>query len=362
MLPELTDRLLGQWSRLFPGLGRPSSIRYMGLPGSVEGGTASFVAFVEGRRDPMFVVKVHREHGANERDGRERAILERLASCTSAISATVPRVLFSEEVRGRPMLVQSLLPGTPMTAPMQQSGLPDVRSADHSLSLVSDWLLILCRETRVTSVAEATAFEGEAEALIRTFVQTFDLLPAEQAFAEGLLETARLIGERMLSVQHGDFCRQNILTSPAGIRIIDWTDCIPLGSPMHDMLFFVTTYFLQARGARGISNVIRAFELSFWEENPYSDVVRRRLTSFSAHLGFEADAFVGLMGLFLVQQSVMEHRKMVRCSRSGLLPQFNTLLAPPEQITMQEAARQQIWVSMFRFFVGRRHSFPLALA
>ena len=113
MLPELTDRLLGQWSLLFPEFARPSSIHYMGLPGSVEGGTASFVAFVQGRRDPMFVVKVHREPGANERNDRERAVLTRLASCNSHISEAVPRVLFSEEVE-------------PLNKKLQEQGLNDL--------------------------------------------------------------------------------------------------------------------------------------------------------------------------------------------------------------------------------------------
>jgi hypothetical protein len=357
VLAELTDRLNESWGEIFTDLERPSTIEYLGLPGSVEGGTITFLGFGLNRETPLFVVKLHRDANALERVGRERAVLDRLAACSTQIAAVVPRLLMCEEIADRWVLVQSVVPGAPLGAPMRPSGLPDLEAADRGMGRISEWLLALARETTWSAAAGRTQFVCDAGAAVQTFSRVFDLHPEERAHAEELMDFLADPSGVSPCVLHGDLCRQNVLSSSGGIRIIDWTDSRLSGSPLHDFLFFVSTYFLQVRDKTGISGITRAFELSFLETNAYARLIRRLLMKHCTSLGIGPDEFVKLFGLFLVEQSVREYERMLLCSRYGLLPQFNTLLAPARDISMVEAVRQQIWSSLFRVFVGRRGEF-----
>jgi len=66
--------------------GRPEDIRYLCIPGSVEGGTTTLLGFLGGQRRPAFVVKIQRDASERELVERERMVLDALQSGCSPMT------------------------------------------------------------------------------------------------------------------------------------------------------------------------------------------------------------------------------------------------------------------------------------
>lgn len=359
MLNELTSHLLDDWDRLFSDKQRPDKIRYLGIPGSVEGGTTTFLAFDGHQPKPFCSVKLHRHPNEDDRAQNELAVLETIRK--GSVAESVPRSILGEKIGHSWVLVQSILEGAPMTVSLTSDGRPEISSTQKNSVHVSDWLLRLQQET----VSHA---EQPKEKLIRRLTQTteeflslFDLSTTEKESAVASVDAMRAFLSSGVSVQHGDFCRQNILVDQQRgktcLNIIDWTDSQPEGAPLHDLFCFLSTYFLQVRKTAGIRGFVSVFEELFLSCNPLSDLLANQLVAHSRQVGCPTDGIRHLMTLFLIEQSMFEYHKLLKYSQRGGLPRFTLYLASLGGKSYQEALKEQLWIYFFRAFVKQHRQF-----
>lgn len=360
MLPELTARLLRDWDDLFPEIPKPECIRYLGLPGAPEGGTATFLAFAADRSDPLFAAKVHRDPDAYDRVRNEREVLDCLHRAGGSLADSVPRALFAGCVGARWVLVQSVMAGRPMPASLGSTGAPDLAEAEANFSLVTDWLVDLHGHTKAQS---AEALSGERSRLSRTlqnFEASFALTPGEKAVVQRLhgdLDGALCDG---LFLCHGDFCRHNVLVSGRGrkrIGVVDWTFARHWGLPLHDLYFFFAGYFAQIRRELGPESFLRIFEYTFLERNSYSNIVKREIERYCGCLRLGLHHVANWFTFFLVERAVFELRQTLVCAREFGLPRFVVYLGATAGRTYVDALTEQIWFRYFRRFVARPSSF-----
>ena len=163
------------------------------------------------------------------------------------------------------------------------------------------------------------------------------------------------------SVQHGDFCRHNLLLSRnakgSQLGIIDWTDSKRMGLPLHDLFFFLTTYFLQVRKQVGIEGFAQAFNSTFFEQNPYSSQVLECLRVHCRKMGIDIHLAQALFAMFLVERAIFELAQVTRCSERGGLPRFTIYLANLAHLDYPEAIQAQFWIHFFKLFVMHRGEF-----
>lgn len=359
MLQALSDRILSDWGRLMPAVPRPSRLRYLGISGSVEGGTTTFLAFGPKQSAPLLAVKVHRDPDAGDRVASERAVLDAIGAAGGVPAGSVPRVFFCGDIEGHWLIVESILSGRPMRAVLTREGTPELTLAARNLDQAAAWLLELGRRTRDLEQPRSSAVQ-EGLRDIEAFTSTFDLSLDERTFLKAIAAELEAPGIGSEGVQHGDFCRQNILvdsgTVPPRLGVVDWTDSKRYGLPLHDILFFVTTYGLQARRRVGINGFVRLFEETFFESNAYSRIVEACLARYCEAASVPREHLDTWLGMFLVRQAMFEYRKMQRFARNGGLPRFTLYLAAVNERGYDDALKEQLWIYFFRALVRRRRT------
>jgi hypothetical protein len=363
VLPELTSRIIRQWNDLFPGVDRPTVVRYLGIPGSVEGGTTTFLAFADKKTKPIFAVKLHRYPDVQERALNESDILDRVGRCGSAISTSVPRVILCERISGVWVLVQSVVDGRPMVAAMTAGGEPEIKMAARNMQITVDWLVQLQKGTvNSLEIDQGQLVQNELKT-IRDFSATFDLSATECIFLEEIATALSTTFRTNGFIQHGDFCRQNILVTEGPgctkVGVIDWTDAQAAGFPLHDLLYFITTYCLQTRKYTGVSGVAKTFTDTFFEPNIYSTLVRRCIIDYCTQVELHLSTVKTLFAIFLVNQTMFEYNKMATASILGGLPTFTMYLASYYNQNYDQALKQQLWIYFFREAVKLQNQFIL---
>lgn len=342
MLARVSRRALAEWGSLFSAVPRPSRLQYLGLPGSLEGGTCSFLAFAEGTPRPAFVVKVHRFAAAAAEAGCELGLLE-LLRATPCLEESTPRGLFAEEGTAGAAVVQSFVEGTPMQAAMGADGIPDLAQASGNFSLAADWLARLHEGTFLRSEEARVELCRRATATVSGYMQS--LRPSSRAAA--LLASAEARITRSLAggaVQHGDFCRHNILLDEESrARVIDWTDARRLGLPLHDLFFFLSTYYLQLRPTEGLGGFLDAFRKTFLDTGPYSKLARDTVLFYCSRAGVPPTLAADSLVLFLAERALFEAGQVERCRRRGELPRFRDELAFTQHADPAEARAVQVW-------------------
>ena len=361
MLPELTRCILADWNCLFPGVDKPGTVRYLGIPGSVEGGTTTFLAFRNECRRPSFVVKIHRDPSGQGQVFTERDVLNSLQTRGGLLAASVPRVILCEKITDCWVLVESVLDGRPMVAAMTQDGTPELETAASNIRLAAEWLAQLHAATRADAAAIPCLSKQEGLKTIEEFSSIFDLSKDERDYLMGVGDRLHAAESTGGFIQHGDFCRHNILVSHKSSRkqvgVIDWTFSKRAGLPLHDFFFFLTTYFLQVRKHHGVAGFVRAFEATFLERNPYSNVVKRCLREHCQQVGVDAPQIESLFALFLVERAAFEFQQVVWCSKRGGLPRLTLYLAGLDNRGYAQASKAQFWIHFFKTFVARRREF-----
>jgi aminoglycoside phosphotransferase (APT) family kinase protein len=358
MLPELTDRLLRGWEGFFPETEEPRTLRYLGIPGSVEGGTTTFLAFGETNRQPVFVVKVHRDPDAGEAAQNERDVLMSLER-RGPVGISVPRVILCERLDRTWLLVQSILDGRPMEAAMTPQGVPEAAGAAANLTLAGEWLCALHGATVDTSPQARGAVKGRLLDAIAEFRSVFEPARREQACIDRVTDGLDAVLGGGVCVQHGDFCRQNILVShlhgTSRIGVVDWTFSRRSAAPLHDMVSFVLTYFLQIRKYHGMSGFTHAFEYTFLEDNAYSALVRGALADYCRRIGIAEAAVQTALAMVLIEKAVFEYQQLQKCAQRGGLPRITVYLASLRDASYRDAMREQLWVHFFRVLANHRH-------
>ena len=362
MLPDLSRRILAGWRDFFPITDKPETLCYMGIPGSVEGGTTTFLAFPKGCPRPSFVVKIHRDPGEQARVFIERDILNHLQEKGGLLAESVPKLILCEKIAGQWVLVESVLDGSPMIATMTDGGMPELKEAKHNISLAASWLVELRAVTRADSTPLLGQLKEGGLKTISEFSNTFELSRSEKDYLGEISDSLKVTEDFEWFIQHGDFCRHNILVSQnAGsveeMGVIDWTFGKRAGLPLHDLFFFITTYFLQIRKGHGLKGFIQAFEATFFDRNPFSKIVKQCVSEHCLKVDVDASQVKNLFAMFVVERAMFEFEQMVQCAKRGGLPRFTLYLASQENLDYFQATKAQFWIHFFKTFVALRRKF-----
>lgn len=361
MLPELTNRILDDWNNLFTEKNKPTCITYLGIPGSIEGGTTTFLAFTDKNKKPAFAVKIHRHPDSQNRALNEKYVLDYLQIHGGMLAASVPKVILCEKIAGIWVIVLSIIEGQPMRALMTNDGVPELNSAINNINTASNWLAKLSRIEKDSASKVASLLKDEGLKTIDEFLYIFDLSKNERAYLNEVADNLDAAINGRAYIQHGDFCRHNILLANnygvTKVGVIDWTDSKRVGFPLHDLFFFLTTYYLQVRKYSGIKGFVRAFEDTFLNNTKYNRIVKQCITEHCSDIGIDAANVETLFAVFLIERAIFEFRQVVRCAKQGSLPRFTMYLAGQENLDYHQAVKAQLWLHFFSTLVARRGDF-----
>ena len=361
MLPALTSRILDDWRGLFPDTPKPRSLRYLGVSGAVEGGTTTFLGFGDRGAAPLFSAKIHRDVVGRTRSREEQTILEFLDSLERPLGFSFPRAVLCEEIHGAPVLVQTIVSGSPMRAATGRDGGQDCGVARANIELASRVLTRLHEAGQDGPGDHARELAGAACALLASFVDTFDLSAEECDYAARLADTVADAPLFAASVEHGDFCRHNLLVSgkasDTSIGVVDWTDSRRAGFPLHDLYFFLATCSLQSRKEPGLRGMVREFEDMFLNPSDFSAMVRRGIRRFCDRVGVDPDMAEALLALFLIESAVVSSQKTETALERGLFKRTTLYIAGIEDRDFDDAWKAQYWVHFFKAFAARHEDF-----
>jgi aminoglycoside phosphotransferase len=360
MLPELTKILIEKWESLFPGISRPINIHYMCIPGSIEGGSTSFLAFIDKHIKPVFITKIHRNINTKEKIHFETSTLKYLEKHGGSVSITVPRLLLKAKISQVWILVFSILEGKPMSILVRNDGTPDLENATMNLKMATQWLAQLHKVTS-DNIAEHFEMKKNGVKAIYEYMEIFDLGENEKNYLNNLIRELKILKTNNAFIQHGDFCRHNILISNVSrkktIGVIDWSDCSLMGIPLYDLFFFITTYYLQARKHSGIFGFIRAFENTFYNDTAYGKIVKEIILQHCNDVGIDKKCIKTLFGLFLIKRAIIEYHQNRRSAVIGNLSRFTIFLSIHLNMEYREAIKAQLWSQFLKAFIKKQEKF-----
>lgn len=348
MLEQISSQLLSEWSRNFQSEPRPGRLYYLNVPGSLEGGTSTFLGFAEARAEPLFAVKVFRDPDIAKRAADEAKMLSMLQR--TAVHKSVPRLLLCDRFSGVQALIQSIVQGSPMSASLTSGGLPMLTEADSHIRLAAGWLSDLLTDPATSEEMHTAGFTWSPSSTLDAYISRFSPSGEEVRFIDAL--RARLSALTIKGrLNHGDFCRHNLLVQTSSgssrLSVIDWTDSRVSGNPLHDILFFVTTYFLQIRPTEGLESFLAAFRSTFSGDSQYAEMVRTHIVRFCDRTSIPLAAADDLFALFLIERALFEAEQIDRCARRGVYPRFRLYLAARERLAYAALFRAQIWPHFF---------------
>lgn len=344
MLDQLSSRMLEKWPVIFPGDPKPERLTYIILPGSVENGTVSFLAFKPNSSNPCFAAKARREKGGVSASvNAESAVLARLSADTRL---SVPRELLRELISGRIVTASAIVPGLPMAAPIDDAGRPELKAAEEAFVAVSEWLARLQDlGSRSPEICQELIRDGRYQISKLRGIGRPVGVGRLIALVEDNLDA--LAGPGSVA-QHGDFCRQNLLVSGGGsgriLSVIDWSDAKTAGFALHDLFFFLSTYFIQSRRRPGVEGLLDCFAYTYLEENSYSALVRRCVTAACRTVGLAPHLARPSLARFLIEQSVQEARKVRECMDQGTFPRLTVALSVEFELSYAAARDENFWL------------------
>jgi aminoglycoside phosphotransferase (APT) family kinase protein len=202
---------------------------------------------------PELVVKVATSRGAGLAVERERRTLDAVrAVLPESLRVTLPRPVQMVEFDGRPAMVATAVPGTPMTVSyLARRHTANRGRVASDLESAGTWLAAVQEAT-----ATAPAPIGLAAALSAPLRRRYADEPRQSEIFEALAGLdARLSGAvTPRTVVHGDFWFGNVLTADGRLSgVVDWESAVASGEPVRDLARFALSYalYLDRRTRRG---------------------------------------------------------------------------------------------------------------
>lgn len=365
MLKKISNTLQKDWAEFFPNTKRPAYIDYSGITGSVEGATTTFLAFSRAQPSPLYIVKIYRqtEHSF-ERIRNEKEILFFIHNNYIKSTLQVPRIILTGAHEDIHFSIQAVLPGGPLNITMKADGNPCWKQTKYHLENLSSWLISLQKKSKHHLPEPPFSMEENFACKIKRFREIFTLSEVAVDFTDEILDNLRGMElDKNQFLQHGDFCRQNILFSKTERKsqygIIDWTDAQFIGLPYHDLFYLFTTYFAVARTQIGTDVFSAIFEHYFVQQNKFNKLIQNILTNYTGHLSLNKDFCVYFFGLFLINQSLFEYDKLERCVEDGFLPRFNLSLAAQKNVSCSKALQEQLWIYFYHALANNRNTISI---
>lgn len=229
-----------------------SGLLVTGGPRSVS--KVVLLAFAEPSATAILAVKAPRVAAAAEGIRREGLVLAGLAKPGAVPIPGTPRVLFTREVGGVPLLGETALSGRPLESLLTHKTL---RLWSHK---VSDWLTAL--GSGCTVMQSAHWRETIVEPVLSRFVQRFGSAvdPGLLAETEGILRT---IGDLPAIPEQRDFGPWNLLvTLDDELAVLDWESAELDGLPLLDLLYYLAYAGFNVDGAHNSASRVPSYRRS----------------------------------------------------------------------------------------------------
>lgn len=228
----------------------------------------------EGRTGPIFVVKLPRLPGDNERLDREVSNLHIANHGRTEEDHSIPRIVAYEDYHAHRLLIETAVPGQPMSPAVVR------RQPEGCIEAGLAWLLDL---QRLPVDTRAPNKNDWYERLVEQPLQQFKTTLPPNAGAERLIEqTLALLQpfrrqELPLMLEHGDFSSPNILQDENGrVGVVDWELAEPAGLPAADLFFFLTYIAFARHNARKNAEYLDAFQRAFFGPQAWAGPYVRR--------------------------------------------------------------------------------------
>jgi aminoglycoside phosphotransferase len=223
---------------------------------------------VEDRIEPILVVKLPRLPGDNERLDREVANLHVANHARVEEDKSIPRVVAYEDYHEHRLLIETAVPGRPMSPVIVR------RQPDQCIEAALTWLLDLQQATGSSTPRDDRDW---FERLVEQPLQQFNALLPQSAEGAGLVhQTLSLMRplrdhDMPLIMEHGDFSSPNILQDENGrVGVVDWELAEPKGLPAADLFFFLTYVAFARQNARKNADYLKAFQQAFIGPQPWA--------------------------------------------------------------------------------------------
>ncbi|MGH7492826.1 MAG: aminoglycoside phosphotransferase family protein [bacterium] len=218
--------------------------------------------FAADRLQPIFVIKIPRLPGDNERLDREVANLHVANRARGNEEGSIPHVVAYEDYHHHRLLIETVVPGRPMSPAIVR------QQPELCLSAGLSWLLEFHLATTSSTLK---GYPDWFERLVEQPMQQLKVLLPPSA-EEGHLVDQTLALLRPLANQdlplvmtHGDFSSPNILQDEAGrIGVVDWELAEPQGLPAFDLFFFLTYVAFARQNAGKNADYLKAFQRAFF--------------------------------------------------------------------------------------------------
>ena len=238
-----------------------------------------FFLFAPESTEPVLVAKTPRLPGEVGFIEREATNLQALALVGEHGIDCVPRVAMYRDWHGSKLLVQTALPGRPMSPAFVRA------QPDMCLATVMDWVTRLHQQTR----AFATGREDSTRAII---AQTIGVLERGLSGDEHATELVRRTRNTLTPLadhvlprvfEHGDLSSPNILMDDAGrLGVVDWELANSVGVPAADVFFFLTYLAFAREDATQTQQQVNAFSTAFFGPRAWA---RRHIVEYAGALG-----------------------------------------------------------------------------
>ena len=374
MILSLRRYIYSNWKK-FPSLQKaPENVDFLGVAGSLGGGTTTFLLFADSMKFPFGVVRSVRHPVWKEDLEREWGMLGMLKN--TSLCASVPFPLFYEVFAGVPTLGESVLQGVPMQVRSGSDGVPIIPLARSHFRSVLDWIIALHKETEAplgketgaslekgaqsstqTSLS-ALVSQGQIVKIIERCTEICSLNHQERGLLSEIIGVDTLLPHLQRSfIVHGDFVPHNILLSGNSLRVIDWISAkrSPLGC--FDIFSFSLVYALHARKMGGLHGYIKAFSGAFLNNNNFSNIIEACLREYSASLGIEVSRMRSLFAFFLVIKAEEEYDRRLSLVPYGFIPRWSKNIANSTKLTYRQALKESIWIYFIKLLLRRKASF-----
>lgn len=208
---------------------------------------------------PLLVVKVPRLQGDTTALVREAENLKTVQSARPGGFDSVPRLLALEEQAGVLYLVQTGLPGDPL------SGAYTRAQRDVAAALLLGW---------VTELGRSTAHGPPARARRRWVDEPLEVLDRSLAgspLGARLSAETRRLADRLTSAglpavfEHGDLSAPNLLVASGGrLGVVDWEMGDRDGMPGQDLFFTLAFLAVSSEGGDTLPRQLDAFRKAFF--------------------------------------------------------------------------------------------------
>ncbi|HZL86627.1 MAG TPA: aminoglycoside phosphotransferase family protein [Candidatus Krumholzibacteria bacterium] len=237
-MKALRQTILEQWDELGLGIPAPRTLDcLLRTPRFRASSHVLFFVFANDEREPVLIAKTPRLPDDHAFLDREVANLQKLAMLRPAELGSVPQVVSYRDWHGTKLLLETLVPGHPMSPAVVRANQQDC------IESVMRWVTELHFASRAFVTGPTGSVRKHIESNLSRLATAF---PESQELRKMLERTHEIVQPLATQVlprvfEHGDLSSPNILLDAEGrVGVVDWELADATGLPATDVFFFLT--------------------------------------------------------------------------------------------------------------------------